>query len=152
MTHMGGNHFSLGRYNMDCYFDEAGFYARLGEAVMRFDRLEQAIPPPEKAAEYTGEYFSPELKTRYIFTVEAGVLTGREWRDEANPCYMVAHDQFICRFGRITERLFFRRDQEQRGRGAGHGERQSILHELDENEGRLKIIFGKEHNGRWIPG
>ena len=111
MTHLGGNHYSLGTYNMDCYFDETGFYARLGEAVMRFDRLQQAILPPEKAAEYTGEYFSPELKTRYLFTVEAGVLTGREWRDEANPCYKVSQDQFICRFGRITERLFFRRDE-----------------------------------------
>lgn len=111
MTHTGGNHFALGRYNMDCYFDETGFYASMGEAVMRFDRLEKAILPPEKAIEYTGEYYSPELKTQYLFTVEAGVLTGREWRDEPNPCYMVSHDQFICRFGRITERLSFIRNE-----------------------------------------
>lgn len=111
MTHMGGNHFTLGQYNMHCYFDETGFFARLGEAVMRFDRLEKAILPPAIAAEYIGEYYASELKTQYLFTVEADVLTGREWRDEPYPCYMVSQDQFICRFGRITERISFRRNE-----------------------------------------
>ncbi|MPN47145.1 hypothetical protein SDC9_194745 [bioreactor metagenome] len=39
------------------------------------------------------------------------MLIGRESRDEPNPCYIVSNEQFICRFGRITERVSIIRNE-----------------------------------------